>query len=73
MKNKEKKKKQPNPYLIFVGNTFQMGITIYLSSQLGKWIDNSFGFEKFFTLIMTLLGFLLSFYVCYITIKKIDN
>ena len=32
-------KKRPKHWLIFSGLTFQIGITMYLMIQLGKWIE----------------------------------
>ncbi|SEC36059.1 Putative F0F1-ATPase subunit Ca2+/Mg2+ transporter [Tenacibaculum sp. MAR_2009_124] len=39
---KRKPKKQLNKYVRFSGIAMQMGLTIYLGSILGKWLDNKF-------------------------------
>ena len=42
MKNKPQPKKRPNPYLLFIGLVFQMGVTIYCCAQLGKYLDQTY-------------------------------
>ncbi|MGG8496158.1 AtpZ/AtpI family protein [Tenacibaculum sp. TC6] len=37
--SKKTPKKQLNKYVRFSGIAFQMGLTIYLGSLLGKWLD----------------------------------
>ena len=37
--NKKRPKNQLNKYVRFSGIAFQMGLTIYLGSVLGKWLD----------------------------------
>ncbi|MGV6845253.1 MAG: AtpZ/AtpI family protein [Lutibacter sp.] len=57
------KKKQPNRYLQLTGIVFQMGVTIYLGAFLGKKLDAHFNPQKkTFTLIVTLIALLVSFY-----------
>lgn len=73
MKNKSQPKKRPNPYLLFIGLVFQMGVTIYCSAQLGKYLDRTYQHEKLFTAIITLFGVILSFYVLIKQLKRINN
>ncbi len=37
---------RPNPYIRFTTIAFQMGATIYLGSELGKWLDVKFPNEQ---------------------------
>ena len=37
--NKKRPKNQLNKYVRFSGIAIQMGLTIYLGSALGKWLD----------------------------------
>ena len=40
--NRKKPKKQLNQFVRFSGIAIQMGLTIYLGSMLGKWLDQKF-------------------------------
>jgi F0F1-type ATP synthase assembly protein I len=61
--NSNKKKKQPNKWLIFLNIPFQMGIIIFLFSVLGKFLDNKFSnTTELFTKIFVLLGVCLALY-----------
>ena len=73
MKKKVPQKKQPNPYIVFAVNTFQMGITVFVFVQIGVYLDNQFGFEKTLRIVFSLIGFLLGFLLCYKTIKKLNK
>ena len=73
MKKKVPQKKQPNPYIVFAVNTFQMGITVFVFVQIGIYLDDHFGFEKTLRIVFALIGFLLGFLLCYKTIKKINK
>ena len=39
--NRKKPKKPLNQFVRFSGIAMQMGLTIYLGSLLGKWLDNT--------------------------------
>ena len=73
MKNKLPTKKQPNPYLIFIGLVFQMGLIIFCFAHIGKYLDESYQYEIFFTAISTILGVIISFYILIKQIKRINN
>ena len=73
MKHKPQQKKQPNPYFFFIGLVFQMGITIYCFAKLGKFLDESQGYDKLFTPILTICGVLVSFYILFKQLKRINN
>ena len=56
-----KKNNQPKPWLYFSGLGLQMAITITGSVFLGIWLDDTFmESSKLFTIILSLLGILIS-------------
>ncbi len=74
MENQKPPKKQLNKYLRLTGIGLQMGITIYLASYLGKWLDVKYPNENnLYTIILTLLGVVISFYSLLKQVKKINN
>jgi len=74
MENQKPPKKQLNKYLRLTGIGLQMGITIYLASYLGKWLDVKYPNENnLYTIILTLLGVAISFYSLLKQVKKINN
>jgi len=50
-----------------------MGITIYLAANLGKWLDAKYTESNIYTIILTLLGIVLSFYSLLRQLKNIEN
>ena len=69
----KKPKKQLNKYIVLTGIGLQMGITIYLAASLGKWLDAKYTENNTYTIIVTLLGVVLSFYSLLRQIKNLDN
>lgn len=73
MKDK-KPKKSLNKYIRLTGIGLQMGITIYLASYLGKWLDVKYPNENnLYTIVLTLAGVAISFYSLLQQIKNINN
>ena len=73
MKDK-KPKKSLNKYIRLTGIGLQMGITIYLASYLGKWLDVKYPNEhNLYTIGLTLAGVGLSFYSLLKQVKNIHN
>lgn len=73
-KNKRKKKKQPNKFLVLTSISFQMGITFYLGAYFGSIIDEKYNSEKsLYTLICILLALFLSIYNVIKQLKKLNN
>jgi hypothetical protein len=73
MENK-KPKKSLNKYIRLTGIGLQMGLTIYLASYLGKWLDVKYPNEhNYYTIGLTLTGVALSFYSLLAQIKNINN
>ncbi|WGH74733.1 AtpZ/AtpI family protein [Tenacibaculum tangerinum] len=57
MSSKNSKKKPLNKYIRFTGIALQMGLTIYLGSMLGKWLDSTYPNEnQLYTKICTLVA-----------------
>ena len=69
----QKLKKQPSTLATFALISFEMGITIFIFSRIGKWIDSHYTLEINFTLIMSLIGFALAFFVVYKQLKKLNK
>ncbi len=69
----KKPKKQLNKYIVLTGIGLQMGITIYLAASLGKWLDAKYTENNTYTIVLTLLGVVLSFYSLLRQIKNLDN
>ncbi|MCA0932372.1 AtpZ/AtpI family protein [Lutimonas saemankumensis] len=70
---RKKPKKQLNRYIVLTGIGLQMGITIYLGAQLGKWLDAKYSDNNVYTIIFTLLAIVLSFYSLLRQLKNLDN
>jgi len=67
-------KKPLNKYIRLTGIGLQMGITIYLAAYLGKWLDLKYPNKNdIYTIILTLLGVVLSFYSLLKQVKNINN
>ena len=75
MKNQqEKKKKQFNSFFKLSGLGIQMGAIIYLFSYLGGELDSYFKTEsKTYTLILVIVGFLLSLVSLITQLNKMNN
>ena len=69
----QKLKKRPSTLATFTVISFEMGITIFIFSRIGKWIDSLYDLEINFTLIMSLIGFALAFFVVYKQLKKLNK
>ena len=69
----KKPKKRLNKYIVLTGIGLQMGVTIYLAATLGKWLDAKYTESNTYTIILTLLGVVLSFYSLLRQIKNIEN
>jgi len=69
----KKPKRQLNKYIALTGIGLQMGITIYLAARLGKWLDAKYTENNTYTIVLTLLGIVLSFYSLLRQLKNLDN
>ena len=69
-----KRKKQFNNFLKLSGLGIQMGATIYLFSYLGGKLDSYFNTDsKTYTLILVIVGFLLSLLSLIVQLNKINK
>ena len=71
--NQDKKKKQPNKWLIFLNIPFQMGVIIFAGVFFGNYLDETFNTNPLFIIIMSLLSIFISLYNIFRTLKKIQN
>ncbi|WP_456421798.1 AtpZ/AtpI family protein [Lutibacter sp.] len=72
--NKPKKKEQLSKYLQLTSVVFQMGITIYLGTYFGKWLDNYFQTSnKTFLIITTMLALVVSIWNVLRQLKRINE
>ena len=69
----QKLKKRRSTLATFALISFEMGITIFIFSRIGKWVDSYYNLEKTFILIMSLVGFAIAFFVVYKQLKKLDK
>ncbi|RUA12695.1 MAG: F0F1-ATPase subunit [Flavobacteriia bacterium] len=70
----QKPKKQLNKYIRLTGIGFQMGVTIFLAAYFGKWLDHRYPNENnIYTIILTLLGVIISFYNLLTQVKNINK
>ncbi len=68
---KKTNKSQLKQYARFSGIAIQMGITIYLGSLLGEWLDNNYpNSNNLYTKICTLAAVFISMYS---VIKQVTN
>lgn len=73
-KKRHKPKKQPNPFIAFSSIAIQMGLTIYLGSKLGAWLDIKFENEnEFYYKLVTFLAIFLAMYSVIKKVLKITN
>ena len=73
--NKNQKQKSTlKQVAVLSGVAIQMGVTIYLFAQLGKWIDTNYNNgEKLYIIFCTLFGVAVSFYVLLKQLKSIHK
>lgn len=71
MNKKNASKKPHNKYLRFSGIAMQMGLTIYLGSKLGEWLDSKYINEhQMYTKICAIVTIFASIYS---VIKQVKN
>ena len=68
------KKKQRNKWLSLISIPIQMGIIVFLFSQLGQWLDHKFINENnIYVKILTMVGVVLAFYNISRQLKEINK
>lgn len=71
-KSEKGPRKQLKNVAILSGIAIQMGVTIYLFAIFGKWLDGEYNQgEKLYTIILTLIGVAISFYVVLKQVNRI--
>lgn len=66
--------KPPKRFLHLTGFGLQMGLTIYLGAQLGKYLDQQYPHEKnWFTIGFTLLAVAISLYNLLRQVNRLNN
>jgi len=71
---KNQSKKPLNKYLQFSGIAIQMGVTIYLGSKLGEWLDSFFLNEnQLYFKICTLFAVFLAMYAVIKQVVKLSK
>ncbi len=74
LENKKNKRKQPNRLLTLTMVATQMGVTIFLGSSLGKYLDERYSTPKpWFTISLTLLSLLVSLYSVLKQVNKLND
>lgn len=69
-----KPKKQLNPFIRFTSIALQMGVTIWLGSLLGSWLDVKFESEnQIYFKVITLLAVFIAMYSVIKQVVKITN
>lgn len=67
-------KKQLNPYIRFASIAIQMGLTIYLGSKLGEWLDVKFdNKDQLYFKIVTLVAVFIAMYSVIRQVISITN
>jgi undecaprenyl pyrophosphate phosphatase UppP len=68
------KKKQRNRWLSLINIPIQMGIIVFLFSQLGQWLDQKFlNKHDIYVKLLTLVGVVLAFYNIAQQLKEINK
>ncbi|WP_082379334.1 AtpZ/AtpI family protein [Pseudalgibacter alginicilyticus] len=71
---KQDQKNQLNPYIRFSSIAIQMGVTIYLGSLLGAWLDTKFNSDnQLYYKIVTLFSVFIAMFAVIKQVLKISN
>ncbi len=74
----EKPQKKPHKpplarWAMFTGYGLQLGLTLYLSARLGRWLDDTYASgDNTYTLISVMAGLFLSIYVLIRQLNRIN-
>lgn len=72
--SKDSKKKPLNKYIRFTGIALQMGLTIYLGSLLGEWLDQKYPNDnQLYVKICTLVAVFISMYSVIREVTKLTD
>ena len=71
---KPKEGKKSNPYIRFSSIAIQMGLTIYLGSKLGEWLDVKFENQhQLYYKIVSLIAIFVAIFSVIMQVIKITN
>lgn len=74
MKDHNSKKKPYNKWLSLINIPFQMGVIIFLFSQVGKWLDQSYPHQKIhYTKLLIVVGVFIAMYNVYRQVVQINK
>ena len=75
MKKNPKKPHKSNVFrwLALTGFAAQLGVTIYASARLGKWLDLSYQTDRTWTLVCVLLGLFVSIAILLQQLKTLNH
>jgi membrane protein DedA with SNARE-associated domain len=68
----KKPQKSPNKFLRFASAGIQIGITIWLGNEFGKWLDIKFD-KDYLEPVITLLSIFISIYLVIVQVMKISE
>ena len=72
--NQDKKKKQPNKWLVLINIPFQMGLIIFVFSYLGTWLDENYKNTSATNFkIFTLIGIFVAIFQVINQVKQINK
>ena len=70
----QQKKKQRNKWLTLINIPIQMGLIVFLFSQLGQWLDLKFiNKHNIYIKLFTIVGVVLAFYNIARQLKEINK
>lgn len=71
---RQSNKKQPNKYIRFTSIALQMGLTIYLGSKLGEWLDQKYNTtNQIYYKVITLIAVGVAMFSVIYQVIKITN
>jgi hypothetical protein len=69
-----KPQKRPNRFVALAGSGLQMGITIYIGAQIGKYLDSEYPQDKnWFTIGFTLFFVVIAMYNLLTQVNRIND
>jgi len=74
-KNNSKKRKKPfkpNKFVRFTSAGLQIGVTIWLGNEIGKWLDTRYN-KTFFESTVTLFSVFVAIYLVIVQVMKISK
>jgi len=70
--NQNNKPNKPNKFIQFTSAGLQMGATIWLGNELGKWLDARYE-KDYFETILTLVSVFISIYIVISQVIKVSK